>query len=138
TRVVAFDERDAWAQAAALIEHDDVAGERGRILHVGDVSDPHSAAVAADDDAWIRARPHVGDGVVASVDVDLAFADGSDVELLGERDRRIARFGDEHARERGIAARGPYDHDRRGGAGDGDGPERSDEHVRREDDRDAR
>src|SRR5687767_8489158 len=93
---VALDERDARAQASALIEYDDVLRERanGRrdVRRARDPGDAHPRAVTAYTHAWRSLRAHLGDRLVASVDVDLALRDGRDIELFVEPNRRVTEI----------------------------------------------
>ncbi len=138
TGAVSLDDDDAGTEAAPLIEGDDVGCDRRR--RVRDVratrgdGDPHSRTVANDDDARTRARANGGDALVTAIDVDLGRVDAGNVALLDKGDRRIRGRFDERAGEGGIAWGGANTHGGGSRTCQGQGAERCDEDVGREDD----
>ena len=119
-----LDERDARAQAAPLVEGNDVGRERFR--RVGDRRrrrhdrESETGAVPINDDASLRAGPDLRDRLVAPVNVDsIGFERPHVVVGGGDRDRRVARRGDEREGEGRVARRRANGDARGGGAREG-------------------
>ncbi len=129
-------ERDARAEAAALIERDDVVRESARrfveVRPRRHDRDPHPRSVPAHPHVGADVRSDGRDRRVASVDVHLAVRHTP--ELPGDRDARITESIDQRARKRRRAPRRLHHHPLGRGERDRDCSERRDEDVRGEHD----
>ncbi len=135
---IALDENEARAEAASLIEKNNVhrqsfgRGFDGR--GACDDGDSEARSVLADDDTGASACARSGDGLVATVHVDLASIDARQVAVVHYRNRVVARHLDERTRQVRFPWRWAHTDPSRRGTSEGESPEWRDKCVRREHD----